>query len=280
MPPQPYQFNSNTISSNRMAGSGSPPRHAPLLRRQTSNLPGQVHHMAVMVAPSRVDYSVNKGGLRSWAVIIVFVLLCSAILNIFSEEGEGRYREEDFDDKEESLAAPEEQIGTFKDEEEAYEKRYYQKEKVEESKGKRHEAFGEEKEGEEDDDNEEEEEVDEEEDEDEEEEEEEENEDLGYVGDREELMLARLSEKGLSSSKRKGGGGGGKEGKIPKLMELRKLEKFEQEERKQKEENDEEKKCTAPKEKVEEEKGEEDEEKEREEENEGKETRMKLLSML
>jgi len=52
--------------------------------------------MAVMVAPSRVDYSVNKGGLRSWAVIIVFVLLCSAILNIFSEEGEGRYREEDF----------------------------------------------------------------------------------------------------------------------------------------------------------------------------------------
>uniref|UniRef100_A0A915LEB0 Aspartyl/asparaginy/proline hydroxylase domain-containing protein n=1 Tax=Meloidogyne javanica TaxID=6303 RepID=A0A915LEB0_MELJA len=50
-----------------MAGSGSPPRHAPLLRRQTSNLPGQVHHMAVMVAPSRVDYSVNKGGLRSWA---------------------------------------------------------------------------------------------------------------------------------------------------------------------------------------------------------------------
>jgi len=37
MPPQPYQFNSNTISSNRMAGSGSPPRHAPLLRRQTSN---------------------------------------------------------------------------------------------------------------------------------------------------------------------------------------------------------------------------------------------------
>uniref|UniRef100_A0A915LQM2 Aspartyl/asparaginyl beta-hydroxylase n=1 Tax=Meloidogyne javanica TaxID=6303 RepID=A0A915LQM2_MELJA len=84
-----------------MAGSGSPPRHAPLLRRQTSNLPGQVHHMAVMVAPSRVDYSVNKGGLRSWAVIIVFVLLCSAILNIFSEEGEGRYREEDFDEEKE-----------------------------------------------------------------------------------------------------------------------------------------------------------------------------------
>ena len=58
-------------------------------------MPGQVHHMAVMVAPSRVDYSVNKGGLRSWAVIIVFVLLCSALLNIFSEEREGQFGEED-----------------------------------------------------------------------------------------------------------------------------------------------------------------------------------------
>jgi hypothetical protein len=45
--------------------------------------------MAVMVAPTRVDYSVNKGGLRSWVVLIVFVLLCSAIFNIFSKEGEG-----------------------------------------------------------------------------------------------------------------------------------------------------------------------------------------------
>jgi hypothetical protein len=45
--------------------------------------------MAVMVAPNRVDYSVGKGGLRSWAVLIVFVLLCSALLNIFSEEPEG-----------------------------------------------------------------------------------------------------------------------------------------------------------------------------------------------
>ncbi|KAL7069887.1 hypothetical protein ACQ4LE_010989 [Meloidogyne hapla] len=234
MPPQPYQYNSNVISS-RMAGSGSPPRHAPLLRRQTSNLPGQVHHMAVMVAPSRVDYSVNKGGLRSWAVIIVFVLLCSAILNIFSEEGEGRYREEDIEEKE-SLATPEEEVEAFKDEEDGYEKSYHQKPKVEETKGKTGEAFGEaQEEGEEDDNDEEEE------DEEEEDEEEEENENISYmenkrIKDEEELMLARLSEK--SSSKRKGG-----KDRISKLMEL-KEEKLEQEKRKQQME-DEDKKCTA-----------------------------------
>uniref|UniRef100_A0A914HSC9 Aspartyl/asparaginy/proline hydroxylase domain-containing protein n=1 Tax=Globodera rostochiensis TaxID=31243 RepID=A0A914HSC9_GLORO len=68
--------------------SPSPPLGArPQFRRQGSSYgPSHVHHMAIMVAPKRVDYSVNKGGLRSWIVLIVFVLLCSAILTIFSSD--------------------------------------------------------------------------------------------------------------------------------------------------------------------------------------------------
>lgn len=41
--------------------------------------------MALMVAPQKLDYSVTKGGFKTWAVLIVFVLLCSALLAIFSE---------------------------------------------------------------------------------------------------------------------------------------------------------------------------------------------------
>ncbi|VDK37271.1 unnamed protein product [Gongylonema pulchrum] len=40
--------------------------------------------MAVMVAPSKVDYSVTKGGLRLWAVLLVFVVLCSSLYTLFS----------------------------------------------------------------------------------------------------------------------------------------------------------------------------------------------------
>ncbi|KAK6112788.1 Aspartyl/Asparaginyl beta-hydroxylase family protein [Brugia pahangi] len=40
--------------------------------------------MAVMVAPSRVDYSVTKGGLRLWTVLLVFVILCSSFYTLFS----------------------------------------------------------------------------------------------------------------------------------------------------------------------------------------------------
>uniref|UniRef100_A0A1I7VPL1 TPR_REGION domain-containing protein n=1 Tax=Loa loa TaxID=7209 RepID=A0A1I7VPL1_LOALO len=56
-------------------------------RRQPSmniNGAGYVAPMAVMVAPSRVDYSVTKGGLRLWAVLLVFVILCSSFYTLFS----------------------------------------------------------------------------------------------------------------------------------------------------------------------------------------------------
>uniref|UniRef100_A0A0R3RSC5 Asp_Arg_Hydrox domain-containing protein n=1 Tax=Elaeophora elaphi TaxID=1147741 RepID=A0A0R3RSC5_9BILA len=40
--------------------------------------------MAVMVTPNRVDYSMTKGGLRLWAVLLVFVILCSSFYTLFS----------------------------------------------------------------------------------------------------------------------------------------------------------------------------------------------------
>ncbi|KAL3990553.1 Aspartyl/Asparaginyl beta-hydroxylase family protein [Acanthocheilonema viteae] len=45
---------------------------------------GHVAPMAVMVASSKVDYSVTKGGLRLWAVLLVFVILCSSFYTLFS----------------------------------------------------------------------------------------------------------------------------------------------------------------------------------------------------
>ncbi|VDK50011.1 unnamed protein product [Anisakis simplex] len=45
---------------------------------------GHVSPMAVMVAPTRIDYSVTKGGLRTWAVLFVFIFLCSSLYTIFS----------------------------------------------------------------------------------------------------------------------------------------------------------------------------------------------------
>ncbi|KAM3727269.1 Aspartyl/asparaginyl beta-hydroxylase [Dirofilaria immitis] len=45
---------------------------------------GHVAPMAVMIAPNRVDYSVTKGGLRLWAVLFVFVILCSSFYALFS----------------------------------------------------------------------------------------------------------------------------------------------------------------------------------------------------
>ncbi|CAD5234193.1 unnamed protein product [Bursaphelenchus xylophilus] len=80
-----------------MSGSPSPYAHQNgtsvprnQFRRQGSSYgPGHVHNMAVMVAPQKIDYSVTKGGLRSWAVLLVFILLCSALLAIFSESDDG-----------------------------------------------------------------------------------------------------------------------------------------------------------------------------------------------
>ncbi|KIH62490.1 hypothetical protein ANCDUO_07225 [Ancylostoma duodenale] len=43
--------------------------------------------MAVALAPvPRIDYSVTKGGARTWAVLLVFLFLCSGLYTIFSSK--------------------------------------------------------------------------------------------------------------------------------------------------------------------------------------------------
>ncbi|KAI6205681.1 TPR-REGION domain-containing protein [Aphelenchoides besseyi] len=84
--------------------SGSPTPYAngvvhqrnPFRRQGSSYGPGHVQPMALMVHQPRVDYSVNKGGLKTWAVLLVFALLCSALIAIFSEEHESEYNEEEY----------------------------------------------------------------------------------------------------------------------------------------------------------------------------------------
>ncbi|KAI6210478.1 TPR-REGION domain-containing protein [Aphelenchoides besseyi] len=44
----------------------------------------------------RQGSSLNKGGLKTWAVLLVFALLCSALIAIFSEEHESEYNEEEY----------------------------------------------------------------------------------------------------------------------------------------------------------------------------------------
>ncbi|KAI1724334.1 aspartyl/Asparaginyl beta-hydroxylase domain-containing protein [Ditylenchus destructor] len=77
------QQNGNaTVSNNPTAQS-----RAQFRRQGSSYGPGHVHNMAVVQIAPRVDYSFStKGGLRSWAVLIVFILLCMTILTIFSED--------------------------------------------------------------------------------------------------------------------------------------------------------------------------------------------------
>ncbi|CAJ0949247.1 unnamed protein product, partial [Mesorhabditis belari] len=45
---------------------------------------GGQHPMTVALAPQRVDYSVTKGGARTWAVLLVFMFLCSSLYTVFS----------------------------------------------------------------------------------------------------------------------------------------------------------------------------------------------------
>lgn len=45
---------------------------------------GHVAPVAVMITPSKVDYSVTKGGVRLWVVLLVFVILCSSFYTLFS----------------------------------------------------------------------------------------------------------------------------------------------------------------------------------------------------
>ncbi|CAJ0610193.1 unnamed protein product [Cylicocyclus nassatus] len=66
--------NGNTIPSPR-----------PPFRRQGSSIGAGAHPMAVALAPvPKIDYSVTKGGARTWAVLLVFLFLCSGLYTIFS----------------------------------------------------------------------------------------------------------------------------------------------------------------------------------------------------
>ncbi|KAK6766810.1 hypothetical protein RB195_026220 [Necator americanus] len=68
--------NGNTIPSPR-----------PPFRRQGSSVGAGAHPMAVALAPvPRIDYSVTKGGARTWAVLLVFLFLCSGLYTIFSSK--------------------------------------------------------------------------------------------------------------------------------------------------------------------------------------------------
>jgi hypothetical protein len=42
--------------------------------------------MALMLVPTanKVDYSMTKGGLRLWAVVFVFIFMCSSLYTVFS----------------------------------------------------------------------------------------------------------------------------------------------------------------------------------------------------
>lgn len=41
---------------------------------------------ALAVRHDRLDYSVTKGGLRLWIVVIVFILLISGLVTVFSNK--------------------------------------------------------------------------------------------------------------------------------------------------------------------------------------------------
>lgn len=83
------------------------PAPRPPFRRQGSSVGAGPHPMAVALAPvHRIDYSVTKGGARTWAVLLVFLFLCSGLYTIFSSkdlsEGSDRVsaRHEDLADDE------------------------------------------------------------------------------------------------------------------------------------------------------------------------------------
>ncbi|GMT04615.1 hypothetical protein PENTCL1PPCAC_26789 [Pristionchus entomophagus] len=85
--------------ANGMNGAGT--ARAPF-RRQGSSVQGG-HPLAVAVLHQNpVDYSVTKGGARTWIVLLVFGLLCTSLYSLVqTEEGGGR-NIADFDDDDDS----------------------------------------------------------------------------------------------------------------------------------------------------------------------------------
>ncbi|GMR32141.1 hypothetical protein PMAYCL1PPCAC_02336 [Pristionchus mayeri] len=86
--------------ANGMNGAGT--TRAPF-RRQGSSVQGG-HPLAVAVLHQNpVDYSVTKGGARTWIVLLVFGLLCTSLYSLVqTEEGAGGRGIADFDDDDDS----------------------------------------------------------------------------------------------------------------------------------------------------------------------------------
>ncbi|KAI6175179.1 TPR-REGION domain-containing protein [Aphelenchoides fujianensis] len=95
-----------SASPTPYASNGVVHQRHPFRRQGSSYGPGHVQPMALMVHHPRVDYSINKGGLKTWAVLLVFVLLCSALVAIFSEEQESPYNDDEYVVQAEDLSRP------------------------------------------------------------------------------------------------------------------------------------------------------------------------------
>uniref|UniRef100_A0A915CM42 Uncharacterized protein n=1 Tax=Ditylenchus dipsaci TaxID=166011 RepID=A0A915CM42_9BILA len=132
MSPLSSSSSPNFFAQQNGGAAGSSAQNRGQFRRQGSSYgAGHVHNMAVAVAPTRIDYSLNtKGGLRSWVVLIVFVLLCSAVLTIFSDDADSKEEEvqplvdlseSDNDLEAEEALAESESAPTIEDEEEIVE---------------------------------------------------------------------------------------------------------------------------------------------------------------
>uniref|UniRef100_A0A0N5B357 TPR_REGION domain-containing protein n=1 Tax=Strongyloides papillosus TaxID=174720 RepID=A0A0N5B357_STREA len=76
--------------------SGNVSNSRPPFKKQPSNFgSGYPHNMAVIVAPTKIDYSVTKGGLRTWAVLVTFIILCFTMAAIISEVEDDDYDNRD-----------------------------------------------------------------------------------------------------------------------------------------------------------------------------------------
>ncbi|KAF8385342.1 hypothetical protein PRIPAC_74484 [Pristionchus pacificus] len=88
-----------TKVANGMNGAGT--ARAPF-RRQGSSVQGG-HPLAVAVLHQNpVDYSVTKGGARTWIVLLVFGLLCTSLYSLVQTEDNGGRGITDFDDDDDS----------------------------------------------------------------------------------------------------------------------------------------------------------------------------------
>ncbi|WKY16101.1 hypothetical protein Q1695_001074 [Nippostrongylus brasiliensis] len=63
------------------------PHYFEIRRKISSRVGAGPHPMAVALAPvPKIDYSVTKGGARTWTVLLVFLFLCSGLYTIFSSK--------------------------------------------------------------------------------------------------------------------------------------------------------------------------------------------------